>query len=63
MLNSTGNIANILQNFKWSINFNKCESLYCTPVTYIILYINYTSKNNHIFKIMMKEKRKNNKVC
>ena len=24
--------------------FKNCESLYCAPVTYIILYVNYTSK-------------------
>ena len=30
-------------NYKWSIIFKSCESLYCTPVTYIILHINYTS--------------------
>ena len=30
-------------NYKWSINFKNCEPLYCTPVTYVILYSNYTS--------------------
>ena len=30
-------------SYKWSINLKSCESLYCTAVTYIILYINYTS--------------------
>ena len=25
------------------MTFKNCESLYCTPVTYIILYSNYTS--------------------
>ena len=30
-------------NYKWSINFKNCESQYRTPLTYIILYINYTS--------------------
>ena len=29
-------------NYKWSITFKNCESLYWTPVIYIILYINYT---------------------
>ena len=24
-------------------NLKNCESLYCTPVTYMILYSNYTS--------------------
>ena len=31
-------------NYKWSITFNNCESLYYTPVTYLILYSDYTSK-------------------
>ena len=26
-------------NYKWSISFKNCESLYCTPLTYLILYI------------------------
>ena len=30
-------------NYTWSITFKNCESLYCIPVTYMILYINYTS--------------------
>ena len=32
-------------NYKQSITFKNCESLYiyCTSITYIILYINYTS--------------------
>ena len=30
-------------NSKLSMTFKNCESLYCTPVTYIILYINYNS--------------------
>lgn len=29
-------------NYKWSINFKNYEPLYCTPVTYVILYINDT---------------------
>ena len=33
----TGIIANIL-NYKWSITFKHCESLYCTHVTYNILH-------------------------
>ena len=28
-------------NYKWDIAFKNCESLYCTPVMYIIWYINY----------------------
>ena len=32
--------------------FKNCESLYCIPVTYIMLYINYTSiekKKEYLF--------------
>ena len=35
--------------------FKNCESLYCTPVTYRILYINYTS--------IKKKKEKRITVC
>ena len=28
-------------NYKWNIIFKNCESLYCIPVTFIIVYINY----------------------
>ena len=37
ILYNMGNIANIYNNYKWSITFKSYESLYCTPVTYIIL--------------------------
>ena len=30
-------------NYKWSITFQNCELLGCTPETHIILYINYIS--------------------
>ena len=40
---NTGNTANINNNYKWTMTFKKCESLCCTPVTYIMLYINYSS--------------------
>ena len=30
-------------NYKWRITFKYCESLYCTPIAYVILYIKYTS--------------------
>ena len=30
-------------NYKWIITFKICKSLYCTPITYIMLYINYIS--------------------
>ena len=29
-------------NYKWNTSFNKCESLHCTPITYVILYTNYS---------------------
>ena len=35
-------------NYKWSITFKNCKSLDCKPVTYIILYINYTSIKNFL---------------
>ena len=30
-------------NYKWNIIFKNCESLFCTPETYLILCMNYTS--------------------
>ena len=33
-------LSKFYDNYKWSI-FKNNESLYCTPVTYTILYINY----------------------
>ena len=50
ILYSTGNIANILNNYKLSITFKNCGSLCCTLVTYTILY-NYTSIRNNFLKI------------
>ena len=51
MLYNVGNIANIFNNYKWNITFKNCKSLYCIPVTYIILYINYTSiRKKNFFK-------------
>ena len=44
MLYNIETTANILYDYKWSITLKNCESLYYTPVTYIILYINYTSR-------------------
>ena len=41
ILYNTGNIANFYNNYKWSKIFKSCASLYCIPVTCIILYINY----------------------
>ena len=32
--------------YKWNITFKNCEPLYCTSVTYIILYISYNSIKN-----------------
>ena len=31
-------------NYKWSVTFSGCESLYCTPITYIILFSNTISQ-------------------
>ena len=39
-----GNIAHIFNNYKWSITFRSYESLYCTPVTYVNVYNNFTSR-------------------
>ena len=36
-------LAPVSNIYKWNITFKNCESLYYTPLTYIILYINYTS--------------------
>ena len=38
---TTPGIQPIVYNYKWSIAFKKCESLYCTTVTYIIVYSTY----------------------
>ena len=44
-------------NYKWSITFKNCGSLYCTPITYIILYINYTSiTKEKILKLLLCER-------
>ena len=37
----------------------KCESLYCTPEAYIILYINYTSKKKVKMYYFLKPTRSN----
>ena len=44
-------------NYKWSINFKNCESLCCVPVTYIILYSNYTSIKNQKEDIRYKDEK------
>ena len=31
----------LYNSYKWSVTFKNCELLYCIPVTYIVLYINY----------------------
>ena len=46
-------------NSKLSVTFKNCESLYCTPVTYIILYINYNSIKNSRKKKNSKFKKTN----
>ena len=33
-------------NYKWNITFKNCESLYCTYVTYIMLYQLYFNKKS-----------------
>ena len=30
-------------NCKWGITFKHCELLCCTPITYMMFYINYTT--------------------
>ena len=45
----------IYNNYKWRITLKNCESLYCTFVTHIILYINYSSiKNNWSVEVSSK---------
>ena len=39
-----GNITMFCNNYKWSITFKNCESLYCALVTCVILYSNYLSQ-------------------
>ena len=36
-----GNYPIFYNNHKWNILYNNFKSLYCTPETDIILYINY----------------------
>ena len=48
-------------NYDWSITFKNCESLYFTPVTYIILYSNYdttlmTESEEELKSFLMKVK-------
>ena len=43
ILHSTGNIANILNIYKWSKTCENRESLCCILETYIMLYTNYIS--------------------
>ena len=52
ILYNTGDIARIFIITKWKITSKNCESLYCTIVTHIILYIN----NNKINKKRKKKK-------
>lgn len=50
---NTGNIAKTFyNNYKWNLTLKNCDSLYYTPLTYIILYITDTS----IFHILLKIK-------
>ena len=43
VLHSRGNVASTLEQLHMEYYLKNCESLYPTPITYIILYINYTS--------------------
>lgn len=45
MLYSTGSIANIYNNYKYSIAFQYCELVYCIPVTYNIVQLHFNKKN------------------
>ena len=56
VLYNMGKIANIYNNYKWSITFKNCESLCCTFVTYITLYSNCTSVKMQ--KISLKRKKR-----
>ena len=47
----------IFYNYKWSTTFKNCESLYCTPVTYIILYINCTLIKREIHRAFRSKNR------
>ena len=58
-LNKIGNIANILNNYKWSIIFKNYESLCCTPVIYV-LYIQLYYANIVVHLNVLKEKKENN---
>ena len=42
---------------KQNITFKTCESLYCTPVSYTLIWYNYTS-----IKKMLKKKKQNSKA-
>ena len=44
----------LCNNCEWGVTFKNPESLYCTPVTYIILYITCTSVKQ-INKVQEKE--------
>ena len=43
-----GQYSQFHNNYKWNIIFKNCESLHCTPVTDIVLYINYTQIKNKL---------------
>ena len=50
----TGNIANfviIYNNYKWSITFKICESIYCIPETYNTVPQLYLNNNNNKYSL------------
>lgn len=42
----------LYNTYKWSITFKKGESLCYTPVTYIIVYISYTSTEKERYECL-----------
>ena len=41
---NVGHISIFYNNYKWSTTFKNYDSLYCTSITYIILYATITIK-------------------
>ena len=48
ILYNTGNISQCFKITTNGVTFKSCRSLYCTAVTCIILYINYTSMKKQL---------------
>ena len=57
ILDNTGIESMFYNNYKWSITSKNCDSLYCTLVTSIIFYSNYTSIKNKTNKKEKKTKK------